>query len=188
VIGLESSWRIGCHLHRRTLHTMTKPQDTNKDESILVAGVVPIERMMGDDSEDTALLRPMLQDTRKYLESFSWCDSVKSEYFGGGIGGIFAIFLFHILPARAEVDAWMWIVVEDIPPAYIPLENCKSPLEVFNAYIEGMTKWTRAARKGRTGAEEKDLPPVNVAATPLRAEDLKSSLQMLKELAKPIFE
>jgi hypothetical protein len=81
---------------------MTKPKDTNRDESIPVAGVVPIEPMMGDDSEDTALLGQMLEGARDYLRSFSWCESIDSAYFGGGIGGILAIFLFRISPARAE--------------------------------------------------------------------------------------
>jgi hypothetical protein len=82
----------------------------------------------------------------------------------------------------------MGIVVGDIPPAYLPFEDCKSPLDVFNAYIDGMTRWTRTARKGRSGAEEDDVPPVNLPATAQAAEDLKGRLQVLKELLKPIFE
>jgi hypothetical protein len=86
---------------------MTKPKGTNRNESVSVSGVVPIERMMGDDSEDTALLGQMLEDARDYLRSFSWCESIKSAYFGGGIGGILAIFLFHTSSARAEVASWI---------------------------------------------------------------------------------
>ena len=70
MIGLESNRRIGYHLHRRFLRTMTKPKDTKRDESIPVAGVVPIEQMMGDDGEDTVLLGQVLQNARKYLEPF----------------------------------------------------------------------------------------------------------------------
>jgi hypothetical protein len=95
---------------------MTQPRDTNRDESIPAAGVVPIERMIGDDGEDTALLGQMLQDARTYLRAFSWCDSINDEYFGGGVGGVFAIFLFHISPARSDVDSWIWIVVETSHP------------------------------------------------------------------------
>lgn len=52
--------------------------------------------MKGDDDEDTALLRGMLEQAKNYIESFSWCDSIISSYFAGGVGKVFAIFLFKI--------------------------------------------------------------------------------------------
>jgi mono/diheme cytochrome c family protein len=82
----------------------------------------------------------------------------------------------------------MWIVVGDIPSSYLPLEDCKSPLEVFETYVDGMTRWTRLARKGQTGTADEGIPPVNVPPTPEWAEKLKSRLQALKEVVRPFFE
>jgi hypothetical protein len=80
--------------------------------------LVRAERMEGEDDEDTALLQEMLVEARNYILSFSWCESILDSYFAGGVGKIFAIFLFNISPARTNVDKWMWVVVGDVPPAY----------------------------------------------------------------------
>jgi len=144
--------------------------------------------MAGDDDEDTTLLRQMLDEAKKYLLSFVWCESILSSYFAGGVGKIFAIFLFKISPARPDVDQWMWIVVGDIPPAYLPLEDCKSSREVFQTYIDGMKRWVVLARQGREVLPEDCVPPVNVPATPEWAEKLDSRLRSLAELVKPFFD
>jgi len=43
----------------------------------------------------------MATDAEKYLRPFSWCQSIEAQYFGGGIGGVVAIFLFGIVPLAA---------------------------------------------------------------------------------------
>jgi hypothetical protein len=63
--------------------------------------------MAGEDDEDTALLQQLLAEAENFLLSFSWCNSIAASYFGGGLGKIFAIFLFNISPAQPGVDAWM---------------------------------------------------------------------------------
>jgi len=73
---------------------------------------------LGDD-EDTRLLIEMAQQAKDYLSSFALCGSIREAYFGDGYGGIAAIFFFHIQPMRPEVDEWLWVVVGDLPPAYL---------------------------------------------------------------------
>jgi hypothetical protein len=158
------------------------------NEFLPVPNVVPAGRIEGDGDEDTALLRQMLKDAKSYLLSFSWCESIVNSYFAGGVGMIFAIFLFEIIPARAGVDRWMWIVVGDIPPAYLPLGDCKTSREVFDTYIDGMKKWVVLAREGRGAAPDDCVPPVNVPATPEWAERLDRRLTSLTKLIKPLFE
>lgn len=160
----------------------------SSDESAPVLGVVPVEEMVGDDKEDTALLRRMSEQAKQYLASFSWCDAVLNSYFGGGVGGIFAVFLFHIRPARRSIDPWIWIVVGDVPPAYLPLEDCKSPRAVFMTYLEGMRRWVELARQGRTGTADDGVPPINVPATPGNAAELDLKLQGLMLAVQPFFE
>jgi hypothetical protein len=144
--------------------------------------------IVGDDEEDTALLRKMLEDARHYISSFPWCETVLSSYFGGGVGGIFAVFFFHIRPSRSNVDPWIWIVVGDIPSAYLSITDCKSPVEVFRSYIRGMNRWVELARMGQTGTPEQGVPPVDVPATPEWAERLNQKLCGLTLAVKPSFE
>ena len=153
-----------------------------------VPHIVPVEQLAGEDEEETALLQQMLEDAKRYVLSFSWCDSIISSYFGGGVGKIIAIFLFNISTERADVDPWMWIIVGDIPSAYLPLEDCKSPMDVFEVYVDGMRKWAKLARKGQAGSAAEGIPPVNVPATPEWAEHIENRLRLLDELAKPFFE
>jgi hypothetical protein len=112
----------------------TSEQDSGINEVGPVSNVVPVERLAGDDDDDTALLQQMLQEAKNYILSFSSCESIRGSYFAGGVGKIFAIFQFNISPARPDVDKWMCIVVGDIPPAYLPLEDCRTSREV--TYID----------------------------------------------------
>jgi hypothetical protein len=152
-------------------------------------GLVPSGSIVGDDEEDTALLRVMFDAARQYISSFSWCEAVLDSYFGGGVGGIFAVFFFHIRCSRVDVDPWIWIVVGDIPPAYLPLSDCDSPREVFRTYIHGMSRWVEFARKGQPGAATpRDVPPIDVPPTTEWAERLNQKIYGLTLAVQPFFE
>lgn len=153
-----------------------------------VPDVVSTEQMTGDDEEDTEYLRQMLEQAKNYLQSFSWCDGIVSGYFAGGVGKIFAIFLFRIKTGRPDVDPWEWIFVGDLPPAYCPLEDAASKLTAFDTYIEGMKRWVEVARRGQEPKPEDCCPPVSVPATPEWAEELDKRLQFLGAMKRPNFE
>jgi hypothetical protein len=167
---------------------MSVPPNFRTGENIPVLGVVPVERMKGDDEEETALLRGMLEQATNYIQSFSWCDSVVSSYFAGGVGKIFAVFLFKIVSRRPDVDPWEWVFVGDVPPAYLPLEDASSKMQAFETYVEGMQRWVVVAREGREPELEDGCPPVNVTATPELAEALDVRLKMLTEVVRPFLE
>jgi hypothetical protein len=165
------------------------PHMTPELEGAQVASeLVPAGDIVGVDEEDTALPRKMVGDANRYISSFSWCEAILDSYFGGGVGGIFAVFFVRIRPARAGVDPWIWAVVGDIPYAFLPISDCASAAEVFRTYIRGMTKWIELARKGQTGTPEEGVPPVNVPATPEWAETLSVRLHTLILVVKPFFE
>src|SRR5689334_15308281 len=86
----------------------------------IAADLTPAKSIVGDDEQDTVLLREMADEAKRYISSFSWCKEVLESYFGGGVGGIFAVFFFHIRPSRPDVEPWIWIIVGDIPPGYLP--------------------------------------------------------------------
>jgi hypothetical protein len=153
----------------------------------VASDLMPSRSIVGDDEQDTFLLRTMADDAKRYISSFSWCEEVLDSYFGGGVGGIFAVFFFHICPGP-NVEPWIWIIVGDIPPAYLPLSDCRTPSDVFSTYINGMSNWVELARKGQTGTQEQGVPPVNVPATPEWAERLSQKLHGLTLAVKPLFQ
>jgi hypothetical protein len=155
---------------------------------LVASGLVSTAHIVGEDEQDTVLLRKMSDDAQQYISSFSWCEAVLNSYFGGGVGGIFAVFLFHIRTHRKDVDPWIWIVIGDIPSAYLPITDCESPADVFKNYIRGMTRWIELARKGQNGTPEEGVPPVNIPATPEWAERLDQKIQGLNFVVKAFFE
>jgi hypothetical protein len=154
----------------------------------IASALVPAADIVGDDEQDTVLLRKMSEDAKQYISSFPWCGTILNSYFGGGVGGIFAVFFFHIRPGRSDVDPWIWTVVGDVPSAYLPVSDCESPAEVFRTYLRGMNRWVELARKGQNGTPEEGVPPVNVPATPEWAEKLDQKLYGLVLAVKPFFE
>jgi hypothetical protein len=151
---------------------------------IPVKRVMPVEKLFGEDPEDTRLLGSMALDAENYLRSFSWCESIEGRYFGAGIGGVVGIFLFGIVPAHPDIDEWLWVVVGDLPSAYLVADDCKVPSEVLATYIELMRRWTTLAKSGRTSPE---VIPVNVPATPEWAKELEGRLDFLEDDVLPQF-
>ncbi len=150
--------------------------------------LVRVAEMRSEEEEDTRRLTSMAEEARNYISSFSWCGGVLDSYFAGGVGGIFALFLFHIRPARSGVDRWMWVSVGDVPRAYLPLMDCSSPVEFFSGYISGMRRWVALAREGQEGTAEQGIPSVNVPATPERAEKLDQTLEGLISMIGSLFD
>lgn len=149
-----------------------------------VSGVVPIEQMAGDDSEDTALLHAAYEEARAFLLSQKWCFGIGEVYFGDGVGGVVAIFLMQIHPVPTGVDQWLWIVVGDIPPAYLVLDDCHTPLDALKTYIGLMREWVALALQGK---QSEKVIPVSISATPENAELLESRLDVLTDFIVPHF-
>jgi hypothetical protein len=148
-------------------------------------GVVPLDQVMGDDDEDTNLLRELAARASAYLLSYNWCYAIEESYFGDGVGGIVAVFLFRITPSRPNVDEWLWVVVGDLPPAYFVTDDLKTPYQVLEAYIWHKSRWVRSAKRGKEPPEE--VMPVGVHATPEWARDLHSRLKFVKQEVLPRF-
>jgi hypothetical protein len=154
----------------------------------IASSLVPVGELVGDDEVDTTLLGAMAEEARRYVTAFAWSRGVAESYFAGGVGGILAVFFFHIRNGRPDIDPWIWVIVGDIPPAYLPVSDCKSPADVFRTYVQGMSDWVVLARQGKTGTVEQGIPPVDVPATAEWAEKLDKRLQGLKLAVSPFFE
>lgn len=146
--------------------------------------IVELSEMVGEDEDDAILLRELASTARVYLGSFEWSESVLETYYGLGVGGIVGVFLFHIVPSQAEIDEWLWVVVGDLPPAYLVLDDAKTPVAALQAYVSEMNEWVELAKLGQTSDE---VIPVNVPATPEFAAQLEGRLRMLEAVVIPKF-
>lgn len=148
-------------------------------ENIDFSYLVPCSQMIGDDFEDTVLLSEHRKYAEEWLASFRWCNRIKECFFGCGLGGIIAIFLMRIEPASQDVDEYLWVVVGDVPPAYLVTDDAPSPSQALQAYCELMRSWIDAVRAGRSVS---DLIPVNAAPTLDNADALEMRLTTLQQL------
>ena len=140
------------------------------------SGLTSVENLKGDSDEDTEPLRSMADDARRFLTQSAWCKEVAELYFGLGIGGIVGVFLARILPAAEDVNEWLWVVVGDLPPAYVVSDDAAKPAAALRIYVEQMRKWVTAALLGETLDE---IIPVNVPPTPENSNALKARLESL---------
>lgn len=92
-----------------------------------VRSAVPVDTIRGDDEEDTRLLREMAEKAAHYVMSFEWCVELQDQYFGDGVGGIVAVFLFRVIIRDVAKPEWIWVIVGDVPPIYLEFEGFPSP-------------------------------------------------------------
>jgi len=139
--------------------------------------LVPIKRMQGETSDETNLLQGHYQEAEAFIRSFAWCRSIIDCYYRIGIGGIFAIFLFRIVPTSINVDEYLWVIVGDLPPAYLVTDLSPTPAGALRIYIGEMQRWVDAVQKGKPIT---DVIPVNVPPTAEYAEQLERRLEFLR--------
>jgi hypothetical protein len=126
----------------------------------------------------------MLKEAETFLCSFAWCESIAESYFGLGIGGVVAVFLFRIKPKHKDVDEWLWAVVGDLPPAYLVTDDNPTPVSALESYITEMHSWVNAVENGQP---VDDIIPVNAPATGANAQQLRKRLSFLNEKILPLY-
>lgn len=128
-------------------------------------------------------IKDQLDEARSFILFYDWLESITHEYLGYHAEGILSIFLFKITPNRLDIDKWVWVIVGDLPSAYITCENAKNPWEALDSYIGAMEEWIKAARNGKSVS---DLIPVNVPATVENAEMLARRINFLDTRILPL--
>jgi hypothetical protein len=142
-----------------------------------VSRLTPVDSMRGEDDSETRDFQRLHRKAEDFLGSFAWCCGIKAARFGFGVSNIVAVFLFEIHPLRPDVDDLLWVVVGDIPPAYLVTDDAPDPAAALGAYIREMRRWVEAVRSGTAVT---DLIPVNAPPTSGNAEDLAIRLDFIE--------
>jgi hypothetical protein len=150
-----------------------------------VRNVGPIDGIFHEEDEEFGLLRQMAQEAEDFLRGFNWCKAIREAYFGSGYGGIVAVFFFRVVSSTPEVGEWLWVVVGDLPPAWLPIDRNSTPSEALENYIWEMTRWVHFAKRGRS---PEDGIPVNLPPTWRNAEQLEDKLKVLRKAVLPAFQ
>jgi hypothetical protein len=142
-----------------------------------VLSAVPIQSLRGEDEQGTRLLRDMASQAVRYVREFPWCVELHEQYFGDGIGGVVALFLFRITIVGLESPEWVWIIVGDLPSSYFGFHGFPTPRAALLLYIEGVEEWLAASPDERASG---DLIPIDVPQNPESLELLSGRAAMLR--------
>lgn len=143
-----------------------------------VSSLVSIRMISREDEKETRLLQKMANQAKLYLLSFKWCKGIKSGWLGWGVGGICGVFLFKIVPASKGVDELLWVIVGDLPPAYLVTDHASTALEALEVYVELMQEWIDSIHQGKS---VEDCIPVNVPPTAEHADLLEKRLNFIRQ-------
>jgi hypothetical protein len=136
----------------------------------------PIESIEPNPEAEPRSFYSLAQQARSYLLSHKWCKSIKRGYLDIGWEGILGVFYFELEPAHEGVDDTLWVIVGDIPSAYICNEMPDGP-NALAGYCREMQRWVDAAMAGESVEE---LIPVNVPPTPEWAAQLGGRLEFIR--------
>jgi hypothetical protein len=134
-------------------------------------------KIEGEDPEDTELLRELAAEARAYMEAFEWCPNIESIHLALGVGGVVGVFLFQFDEVIEDDDDALWVVVGDLPSAYVIVEPDDDGISALSRYCELMEDWAFNVLKGHS---LEDSFPVDAEATSEHAEMLNSRIAFLR--------
>lgn len=149
-----------------------------------ISRLTPIANLAGEDADETRELQAMAKAASDYLSEFRWCGAVRNVYAGIAVAGVIGVFFAQIQPTQPEVDEWLWVVVGDVPPAYIVTDDAHTSVAALDAYAREMEAWVEAVDAGQPVDE---LIPVNAPATREYATMLRSRLDLLRQRVLPAY-
>jgi hypothetical protein len=120
----------------------------------------------------------LAQRASAFLASHAWCRSITSVDLAWAIAGVVGVFQVKLVPTRSDIDGVLWVVVGDLPPAYLVLDAAPTWRKALEAYVHEMRRWVSAVRKGEPLT---NIIPVNVEPTLAWANELDSRLSFISE-------
>jgi hypothetical protein len=88
-------------------------------------------------------------EARAFLLAQSWCRAVRALTLKKWIEGVLALFYAEIEPEpQSGADEAVWVVVGDLPPAYLDVLSVPTAREALEAYTALLEEWVEAVRAG----------------------------------------
>lgn len=133
----------------------------------------------GENDEETALVRRMVQDSISYLLDFDWCHAVVEAWVGLAVPSVLTVVLLQV-DGDDDVDEWLWVIVGDLPSAYIEFdpEFTVNAACALDSYVGNMQHWADAVEEGRSLQDEY---PVAADPTLEVAQLLRRRLQFIDD-------
>ena len=140
--------------------------------------MIDIEQIYRSDIRYKDEVIEQAQEAKTYLTSFSWCKRIVSGSLAQGFGYILCIFFFEIEAVKGSgADDKLWVIVGDLPSAYLDTIEYKTAHEALDFYCFLMEEWVEHIKAGKSLEE---CYPVNVEPTLEHANMLATRIQLIK--------
>jgi hypothetical protein len=154
--------------------------------SISVSNMVRIEKLRPPRKRDDLGKYALARRAYSFLLSQKWCERIKEGFVGMVHEGILGVFYFRLDPAPGSgADEEVWVIVGDLPPAYIACELCPNPAAALDGYYGEMQTWVKAVCDGSSTDK---LIPVNAPATKEYADMLNGRLDFIDKEILSLYE
>ncbi|MDX2220563.1 MAG: hypothetical protein SF172_16210 [Burkholderiales bacterium] len=119
----------------------------------------------------------LANEASAFISSQAWCKKVTAVRLAWACAGVLGVFQVDLQPTSADVDSTLWVVVGDLPPAYLVLDQSPSWKDALRGYVAEMSLWVRAVKGG---LPLEDLIPVAAEPSHEHAEMLASRLAFIE--------
>ena len=150
---------------------LIKDMNIDTDKMVLVGDLV---KSQPDDSEFIELA----EEAASFLKNHKWCKEIEKQWLAADWENLLAVFFFKIVPNSADADDYVWVVVGDLPPAYIDIESSDNEIETVRVYTKLMDDWVQHVKKGQP---TDDCYPINVPPENEYAEMLAIRIRLIRE-------
>jgi len=140
--------------------------------------MIDIHKIRQSDISDVDEVMEQLEEAKRYLNSFRWCKRIVGGALAQNFGYILCIFLFDIEPTEGSgADEKLWVIVGDLPPAYLDIVDYKTPYEALDFYCFLMDEWVDCVGNG---VSVDNCYPVNAEPTLENAKMLHTRINLIK--------
>lgn len=139
--------------------------------------MVLIEDLKRTQSDDGELFK-LAEEAKLFLESHKWCKKVEKQWLASGWENLLLVFYFKITPNSKNADDYVWVVVGDLPPAYIDIESADNISDVIETYTDLMDDWVQCVKNGQP---VEDCYPIDVPPENEYAEMLAIRIKLVRE-------
>jgi hypothetical protein len=93
-------------------------------------------------------VRELAAEAEAFIANQRWCQKVIAVRLAWACAGVLGVFQVDLSPSEPGVDSTLWVVVGDLPPAYLVLDESPTWREALRGYIAEMSRWVHAVRHG----------------------------------------
>lgn len=139
--------------------------------------MILVQDVIKSKEEDVEFIA-LAEEANSFLKSHKWCESIKKQWLVAEWENLLIVFFFEIIPDSTDTDDRVWVIVGDLPPAYIDIQSATNETEAIQVYTEIMDDWVQCV-KNRQSTE--DCYPINVPPENKYAEMLDTRLQLIRK-------